>query len=156
MLDSILNTVKKASERVQRRGEEVAQVARLRLEVFQLGRELDATYARLGRSYHGNAGAETLHGVRDEIRRIEEEITSRERLIAELGEDPKAPHTEGQQDLIAPVSPTPATGTPSTGPGTGTVNRPPFQDGGEGGSAGTAPSTGTGADSDARPDGTSS
>ena len=152
MLDSILNTVKKASERVQRRGEEVAQVARLRLEVFQLGRELDATYARLGRSYHGNAGAETLHGVRDEIRRIEEEIASRERLIAELGEDPKAPHTEGQQDLIAPVSST----TSPTGPGTGTVNRPPFQDGEEAGNMDAAPSTATGADSDARPDGTSS
>ena len=152
MLDSILNTVKKASERVQRRSEEVAQVARLRLEVFQLGRELDATYARLGRSYHGNAGAATLHGVRDEIRRIEEEIASRERLIAELGEDPKAPHTEGQQDLIAPVSST----TSPTGPGTGTVNRPPFQDGVEAGSMDAAPSTGTGADSDARPDGTSS
>ena len=81
MLDSILNTVRRGAERVQRRGEEVAHVARLRVEVFQLGRELDGLYARLGRSYHAGAEVEVLQGIRDDIGRIEDEIRARERLI---------------------------------------------------------------------------
>ncbi len=87
MLDNILNTVKRGAERVQRRGEEVAHATRLRMEVFQLSRELDGLYARLGRSYHAGAEVEVLNGVREDIRRVEEEIRARERLITELGAD---------------------------------------------------------------------
>ncbi|MFT2719972.1 hypothetical protein ACMT4L_08220 [Deinococcus sp. A31D244] len=97
MLDNILNTVKRGAERVQRRGEEVAHATRLRMEVFQLSRELDALYARLGRSYHAGADVEVLSGVREDIRRVEEEIRARERLITELGAD--AEQTE--QDMPA-------------------------------------------------------
>lgn len=86
MLDNILNTVKRGAEKVQRRGEEVAQVARLRVEVFQLGRELDGHYARLGRSYHSGAQTDVLQDVQEDIRRVEEEISARERLIQELGD----------------------------------------------------------------------
>ncbi|MFC4638099.1 hypothetical protein [Deinococcus hohokamensis] len=108
MLDNLLNSVRRGAERVQRRGEEVAQVTRLRLEAFQLGRELDSAYARLGRAYHAGGDMELLQGVRAEIRRIEEEIAARERLITELGGDPKA------QDGSAPVGDTGlvATGSP--------------------------------------------
>ncbi|GMA15956.1 hypothetical protein [Deinococcus metallilatus] len=87
MLDNILNRVRRGAERVQRRGEEVTQSARLRLEVFQLNRELDGLYARLGRSYHAGADLEVLQGIRDDIRRVDEEISARERLIQELGSD---------------------------------------------------------------------
>ncbi|WP_243398117.1 hypothetical protein [Deinococcus koreensis] len=86
MLDNILNTVKRGAEKVQRRGEEVAQAARLRVEVFQLGRELDGHFARLGRSYHSGAQIDVLQGVQEDIRRVEEEIRARERLIQELGD----------------------------------------------------------------------
>ena len=87
MIDGFLNTLRKTGERVQRRGEEVAQGARLRLDIFQLGRELDALYARLGRAYHGNATVSTLEEVRAEIARVDEEIAARELLLAELGTD---------------------------------------------------------------------
>ncbi|MBB6016422.1 hypothetical protein ACFP9V_08960 [Deinococcus radiopugnans] len=99
MLDNILNSVKRGAERVQRRGEEVAQVARLRLEVFQLGREVDSHFARLGRAYHAGAEPDTLSGIQDEIRRAEEEIGARERLISELGEEPQA---EGEMTVYSP------------------------------------------------------
>jgi hypothetical protein len=99
MLDNILNSVKRGAERVQRRGEEVAQVARLRLEIFQLGREVDSHFARLGRAYHAGAEKDTLSGIQDEIRRTEEEISARERLISELGEDP---HAEGEMTVYSP------------------------------------------------------
>ena len=88
MLDNLLNTVKRSAEKVQRRGEEVAQSARLRLEVYQLSRELDGLYNRLGRAYHAEADPAVLESVRDEVRRLDEEIAARERLIAELGEVP--------------------------------------------------------------------
>ncbi|CAM3302158.1 hypothetical protein DESA109040_07275 [Deinococcus saxicola] len=99
MLDNILNSLQRGAERVQRRGEEVAQVARLRLEIFQLGRELDGHFARLGRAYHAGAEQDTLGGVQDDIRRAEEEISARERLITELGEDPRA---DGEMTVYTP------------------------------------------------------
>lgn len=91
MLDNILNTVKRGAERVQRRGEEVASATRLRVEIFSLSRELDALYGRLGRSYHAGAELDVLGGVQEEIRRVEEEIRARERLIEELGEHEDEP-----------------------------------------------------------------
>ncbi|GGM03134.1 hypothetical protein [Deinococcus aerophilus] len=102
MLDNILNSVRRGAERVQRRGEEVAHVTRLRLEVFQLGRELDGLFARLGRAYHSGAEAGVLEGVQQDIRRVEEEISARERLISELGDDP---HEAGDVTVYAPGDP---------------------------------------------------
>ncbi|WP_192825990.1 hypothetical protein, partial [Deinococcus wulumuqiensis] len=104
MLDNILNTVRQGVEKVQRRGEEVTQVARLRVEVFQLGRELDSHFARLGRAYHSGAAADLLHGIREDIRRVEADIESREHLIAELGEAGDAAPEAASTDL----APTPA------------------------------------------------
>ncbi len=114
MLDNILNTVKKGAERVQRRGEEVASTTRLRVEIFSLGRELDALYGRLGRSYHAGADQDVLRGVQDDIRRVEEEIRARERLIEELGEHDEPATTPGA----------PATTTPATSSGTPTAAAP--------------------------------
>lgn len=104
MLDNILNTMRQGVEKVQRRGEEVTQVARLRVEVFQLGRELDSHFARLGRAYHGGAADDLLQGIREDIRRVEAEIESRERLIAELGDAGEDGPEAASTDLV----PTPA------------------------------------------------
>ena len=84
MIDSFLHGLRRTGERVQRRGEEVAQSARLRVDLFQLNRELDALYARLGRAYHGSAAVSVLEDIRADIARVEDEITGRERLMAEL------------------------------------------------------------------------
>lgn len=111
MLDSILNTVRRGAERVQRRGEEVAHVARLRVEVFQLGRELDGLYARLGRSYHAGAEVEVLQGIRDDIGRIEDEIRARERLIEELGDLPDDEVSAAPGRVTPPTTTAAPTGT---------------------------------------------
>jgi len=87
MIDGFLNTLRKSGERVQRRSEEVAQAARLRVDIFQLGREQGVMYARLGRAYHANASVSTLEEIRAEIARVDEEISAREKLLAELGTD---------------------------------------------------------------------
>lgn len=86
MLDNILNTVRQGVEQVQRRGEELTQVARLRVEVFQLSRDLEGQFARLGRAYHNGADTDLLQGIQADIRRTEGEIRDREQLIAELGD----------------------------------------------------------------------
>ncbi len=96
MFDNILNSVKKGAERVQQRGEEVAQAARLRLEVFQLNRELESVYARLGRSFYSGMDAQILQPIRDEVVRIEQEIKARERLITELGGDLNSAPVKGE------------------------------------------------------------
>ncbi|CAM3633727.1 hypothetical protein [Deinococcus frigens] len=121
MLDNILNSLQRGAERVQRRGEEVAQVTRLRLEIFQLGRELDAHFARLGRAYHAGAEQDTLGGIQDDVRRAEEEISARERLISELGEDPRE---DGEMTVYSPdgTPQTPATDASAAG----VSNRPNF------------------------------
>lgn len=103
MLDNLLNTVKKGAEKVQRRGEEVAQIARLKMEIFQLNRELDGHYARLGRAYHDGKEVDILSGVREDIRHTEEEIRGRERLITELGETPDPPPQEASAASIEKV-----------------------------------------------------
>lgn len=102
MLDNILNSVKRGAEKVQRRGEEVAQSARLRLEIYQLARELDGLYARLGRAYHAGADQAVLDELRDDVGRLNEEIESREQLIAELGEvEEEETHSEAVQAAAA-------------------------------------------------------
>lgn len=88
MLDNILNSVRRSADKVQRRGEEVAHSARLRVEVYQLSRELDSLYARLGRAYHAGSGAGVLEELSAEVRRLNDEIASREQLIAELNAVP--------------------------------------------------------------------
>ena len=125
-----MDRVRRGAERVQRRGEEVAQSTRLRLEVFQLNRELDTLYARLGRSFHSGAEAEVLEGLREEIRRVDEEIQARERLITELNAEPTGDEENAQATAeagassIVRVSVDPAamtaTHAPDVTPGTGT------------------------------------
>lgn len=108
MLDNILNSVRRGAGRVQRRGEEVAQGARLRVEVFQLTRELDTLYARLGRSYHAGADPGVLSGIQDDVRRVDEEISARERLLRELDHLDASP----QPDPGLPVRETEEAPTP--------------------------------------------
>lgn len=103
MIDGFLNTLRRTGERVQRRGEEVAQAARLRLDLFQLNRELDALYARLGRAYHGQAPVSALEEIRAEITRVDEEIAANERLLQELGSPPEG-QAEAAGTAAAPVT----------------------------------------------------
>ncbi|ULH14407.1 hypothetical protein MF271_10185 [Deinococcus sp. KNUC1210] len=105
MIDSFLHGLKRTGERVQRRGEEVAQSARLRVDIFQLNRELDTLYARLGRAYHGSASVSVLEDIRADIRRVEEEIASRERLMTELTSAPVETAGVGGPNTAATLSP---------------------------------------------------
>ncbi|MDB5046233.1 MAG: hypothetical protein JWQ08_2283 [Deinococcus sp.] len=111
MLDNILNSVRRGAERVQRRGEEVAQVTKLRVEVFQLTREQDGLYARLGRSFHAGADVSVLQTVQEDIRRIDDEISARERLIQELNAaaEPVENSAAVQQEARIQPTTTPAT-----------------------------------------------
>lgn len=147
MLDNLLNSVKKGAEKVQRRGEEVAQIARLKMEIFQLSRELDGHYARLGRAYHDGKDVDILSGIREDIRLTEDEIKGRERLITELGDTPDPrPESSSIEKVepkpapsFTPESPSPQAGTvppttpstmPSTMPSTAS-NQPPFTNTGD-------------------------
>ncbi|MFC4452723.1 hypothetical protein [Deinococcus sonorensis] len=111
MIDSIVNTLRRGALRAQRRGEEVAQAARLRVEIFQLGREMDALYARLGRAYHGNAEVSVLEEIRLDISRLDQEISAREQLLSELNEplapDPVSPGPHVPPPSITVLSPVP-------------------------------------------------
>lgn len=108
MLDNILNTVRQGVEQVQRRGEELTQVARLRVEVFQLSRDLEGHFARLGRAYHNGADHDLLQGIRADIQRTEGEIRDREQLIAELGDEEAAGRTTTEATAEQVVSAVPA------------------------------------------------
>lgn len=105
MLDNVLGTLRRGVERARTRGEEVAQTTRLRFEIFQLGRELDALYGRLGRAYHSGADVAILQPIRDEIARVDEEIAAREQLIREI-----AATEHGPVDDTAPTAAAPSPG----------------------------------------------
>ncbi|WP_052351559.1 hypothetical protein [Deinococcus pimensis] len=106
MLDNVMNSLRRGVERARVRGEEVAQTTRLRFEVYSLSRELDALYGRLGRAYHSGADVAVLQPIRDEIARLDEEITARERLIAEISAGEALAATEDAR--VRPSEPTPA------------------------------------------------
>ena len=110
MLDNLVNSLRRGVERARTRGEEVTQAARLRLEIFQLNRELDGLYGRLGRAYHANADLDVLSGVRGEISHVDDEIAAREQAIADLGQA-SAEDAGGEPEPAAadPSSPTPPT-----------------------------------------------
>lgn len=108
MIENILSSLRRGADRARARGEEVAQATRLRFEVFQLGRELDALYGRLGRAYHSGAPQEVLLPIREEIARVDEEIAARERLIAEIQAH------EGPTDRVVEPSPAPVRTEPGT------------------------------------------
>lgn len=115
MLDNILSAVRGGVEKVQRRSEEVTLVARLKLETYQLGRELEGHYARLGRAYHSGMDRDLLAVIQEDVRRTEEEIHSREALIAELGSDADAaPEAAGQSDAAPAAAAAPVRAAPAS------------------------------------------
>lgn len=120
MLDNILNSVKRGADRLQRRGEEAAQIARLKVEIFQLSREQDALYARLGRSVYSGAEVDVLQDVRQDISRVEEEIKARERLITELSTAAETAEAEVKQTVVSstPVVTIEKTAAPKSNEGT--------------------------------------
>lgn len=83
----IVSRLQQGLHTARERGEELAQAARMRVEVFTLGREQEALYARLGRAYHDGASSEVLEGIQGELRRVAEEIAARERILGELASD---------------------------------------------------------------------
>lgn len=84
----IVSRLQQGLHTARERGEELAQAARMRVEVFTLGREQEALYARLGRAYHDGASPEVLEGIQGELRRVSEEIAARERVLGEIAADP--------------------------------------------------------------------
>lgn len=106
MLDNVFSNLRRGVERVRVRGEEAYQTGRLRLEIFNLHREQDVLFGRLGRAYHGGSDPAVLAQIQLEIRRIDEEVRSREALIEELSRPVPAPP--------AASAPPPATPTTST------------------------------------------
>lgn len=107
----IVSRLQQGLHTARERGEELAQAARMRVEVFTLGREQEALYARLGRAYHDGASPEVLEGIQVELRRVSEEIAARERVLGELTPDPA-------EELSRPpaVLPPESSGVPQTPP----------------------------------------
>ena len=99
MLDNVFSSVRRGVQQARVRGEEAYQTTRLRLEIFNLNREQDLLFGRLGRAYHGGADVAVLAQIQTELRRVEDEIRGREALIAELSH-PAAPAP------ATPVTPT--------------------------------------------------
>lgn len=107
MLDNVFNSLRRGAERVRVRGEEAYQTGRLRLEIFNLRREQDALFGRLGRAYHGGSDPAVLAQIQLEIRRLDDEVRSREALLEELNRpapSPDAPSGEAAPPLPAASS----------------------------------------------------
>ncbi|WP_261664506.1 hypothetical protein [Deinococcus sp. Marseille-Q6407] len=81
VLDSLKETLLNRTEGLRQRGSQLAQSARLRMEVMQYGRDLESLYARLGRAYHHHADREILAMIEQEITQVERDIALRERQL---------------------------------------------------------------------------
>jgi hypothetical protein len=109
LLDNILETVKKGVEVAREKGEMGVNVARLRLEMANLGRERDGFYQRLGKMYVQSPNDHAmLDPLVDEIKRIAHEIESREQELAKLGEHPEPAGTAHDPAIVPPAEVAPA------------------------------------------------
>jgi hypothetical protein len=112
LLDNILETVKKGVEVAREKGEMGVNVARLRLEMANLGRERDGFYQRLGKMYVQSPNDHAmLDPLVDEIKRISNEIENREQELSKIGDHPE-PAGSPSDPAIVPPSPAEASPTP--------------------------------------------
>lgn len=81
VLDSLKETLLSRTEGLRQRGGQLAQTARLKMEVMQYSRDLESLYARLGRAYHHRAADEILGLIEQEIAQVERDIALRERQL---------------------------------------------------------------------------
>lgn len=112
LLDELAEKLKQGLELIAKMGEDAAQTAKLRYEIFNLGRELETQFNKLGKVAYENQDPLESSGIRMDIDRIKAEIARLEQTLKDMGEseapaeataeaepEPKDAETEQKVDL---------------------------------------------------------
>ncbi len=109
--DDLAGKLKQGLETVQKKGGEAATVAKLRYELFNLNRDLEGQFNKLGKAVFDGHDPVANEAIKLEISRIKGEMEKLETAIRENGEDPHAPPESTTEHPTAPSSaPHPASG----------------------------------------------
>ncbi|GGJ33774.1 hypothetical protein [Deinococcus roseus] len=114
-LDNLAKGLKNALDVAKTKGEEAAQYSKARYELFQLNRDLDATYNKLGKQVFNS---NTLEGTGEffaEVRRLQAEIAQKEEDLREIGQKNPEAAEEAEAAIQAEAASQEASYTP---PGT--------------------------------------
>lgn len=85
-LDNLAKGLKSALDVAKTKGEEAAQYTKLRYDIFQLNRDLDTVFGKLGKQVFT---ANTLEGTGEffaEVRRLQAELAQKEEELREVGQ----------------------------------------------------------------------
>lgn len=121
-LDNLAKGLKNALDLANTKGKEAAQYTKLRYDIFQLNRDLEATYSKLGKQVFNS---NTLEGTGEffaEVRRIEAEIAQKEEELREIGQTNPEAAEEAEAAIQAEAGSTGATYTPQSAADSGTQN----------------------------------
>jgi|GEM_PF-1929804 len=118
--DDIAKTLKQGLDTATKKGGEMAQAARLRVDLFNQNRDLESAYNKLGKAVYTHADALEQSTHRLEIDKIKLEVSRLEQELRDIGEDPHkvdvdeadktvtvsavAPHTETHPNETTPSS----------------------------------------------------
>ena len=121
-LDNLAKGLRNALDVANTKGKEAAQYTKLRYDIFQLNRDLDATYNKLGKQVFTS---NTLEGTGEffaEVRRLQAEIAQKEEELREIGQANPEAAEEAEAAIQAEAGSTGATYTPQSAADSGTQN----------------------------------
>lgn len=124
-LDNLAKGLKSALDVAKTKGEEAAQYSKLRYEIFQLNRDLEATYSKLGKQVFN---ANTLEGTGEffaEVRRLQAEIAQKEEDLREIGQKNPEAAEAAEAAIQAEAQASGQTYTPQAAADSGTQNPTP-------------------------------
>lgn len=120
--DDIAKKLKQGLDTATKKGGEMAQEARLRVDLFNQNRDLESVYNKLGKAVYTHADPLEQSAIRLEIDKIKLEVVRLEQELRDIGEDPhKVEVDEADKTVtvsaVPPHTETAATGTtPSSAP----------------------------------------
>ena len=125
VLDSLKETLLSRTEGLRQRGGQLANTARLKMEVMSYSRDLESLYARLGRAYHHRADGEILAVIEQEIVQVERDIALRERQLESQDVSRELQVQRARAERRQPAVNLPEPTVPGVVGGFGVEERPP-------------------------------
>jgi flagellar hook-associated protein FlgK len=115
--DDIAKTLKQGLDTASKKGGEMAQAARLRVDLFNQNRDLESAYNKLGKAVYTGADALEQSALRLEIDKMKAEVARLEQELRDIGEDPERVDVDEADrtvtvSAVPPHSETTPAGTP--------------------------------------------
>ena len=113
--DDIAKTLKQGLDTASKKGGEMAQAARLRVDLFNQNRDLESAYNKLGKAVYTHADPLEQASIRVEIDKIKLEVARLEQELRDIGEDPDKVEVDEADRTVTVSAVPPHTETTPTG-----------------------------------------